>query len=193
MVAFFAVSFGAKGAKGKWYGVDIGNDIARPGIDDAAAFAVSQAFDVAGGAFEDEFAECCFAFADDDDVDAVELEDFFGEGGRVKAAHDNEGARFFGNSGQALGLVEGTGHGGYADEVYFLFFKEGTEAVEYAVVVKVLGHNEGFDVVLDGGSEVADGNAVCDETGKWYDYGLGGLNETEMVKVCHKFLCLFCA
>jgi len=127
-----------------------------------------------------------FAFADDDDVDAVEFEYLFGECGWVEASHDNEFTGFFGYSGELFGLVEGAGHGGDGDEVYGTFFEECAKAVEDAVVVVVVGHDEAFDVVLDGGGEVTDADAVGYKSGKGYDDGLGGLDKAEIFKVCHR-------
>ena len=68
------------------------------------------------------------------------------------------------------------------------FFQESTEAVKNPVVVEIFGHDNAFNIMLDGGSKVADADTVGDETGKGRNDGLGSLNETEMVEICHKII-----
>ena len=106
----------------------------------------------------------------------------------MKAAHDDEGAEFLGYAGKAFGLVVGACHAGDGNHLDRGFFEEGTHAVENPGVVVIFGHDEGFDIVLDGGGQITDADAVGNESGEWGDDGLGCFNETDVIEICHNLL-----
>ena len=104
----------------------------------------------------------------------------------MKAAHDHKGTGLFCYFCKPLGLVEGAGHGGDGYQVNRLFFQQCAEAVENTVVVVIFGHDNAFNIMLDGGRQIADADTVSYKSGKGGNDGLGSLNETEMVEICHR-------
>ena len=103
----------------------------------------------------------------------------------MKATHDNKGSGLFGYFCEPLSLVEGAGHGGDGDQVNRIFFQQCAEAFENTVIIVIFGHNDTFNIMLDGGREVTNANTIGNEAGKGGYNGLGSFNKTEMVEICH--------
>jgi len=105
----------------------------------------------------------------------------------MEPAHDDGHAMLVRDPRQLFGVAEAAGHRRNRHQIEPPLFEQPLETLENLLVVIVLRHRHALDNILNGGSQIADADAIGSKSWKRHIHRRRSLDKADVLVKCHRW------